>query len=202
MKRILAIAVAAMASVMALAQSSVGAGYLDSRKSSGSESSSQNGFYAGVNTTVGDLGPLKVTPGVYLEYVTSSESVNLFGLAGGTGKSTEVYLDIPVHFSMGVDLDGARLFAFAGPTLSLGCYSKVETSGSVLGKSTGTQTVDQYGDGTNYSRLDIMFGVGAGLDISMFRFTLGYDYGLVDRNSSDHYELHRSKLHFGVSYLF
>ncbi len=201
-KTILTVMLAAVTAVSSFAQASIGAGYLESYKKSGSTSSSQNGFYFGVDKNIGDFGDFAVTPGIYLEYVTSSEAADFFGLAGASGKSTEMYLDIPVNFSYGADLGGARLFAYAGPTLSFGCLSNIESSASVLGKSTGSRTVDQYADNSNYSRFDIMIGGGVGLDINVLRLTVGYNYGLVDRYGSDNYDLHRSNLHFGIAYLF
>lgn len=200
-KAIITIAIAVIAAIPSFAQASIGAGYLESTKKVGSVSSAQNGFYFGVDKALGNIGPFKVTPGVYLEYATSSETTDFFGLAGASGKSTEMYLDVPVNFSYSVDLEGAKIFAYAGPTFSLGCLSNIETSASILGKSSGVSNIDQYGDNSNYGRIDLMVGGGVGVDINVLRLTVGYNYGLVDRDGGSA-DLHRSNLHIGVSFLF
>lgn len=201
-KTILTLMLAAVTAVSSFAQASIGAGYLESYRKSGSTSSSQSGFYFGVDTNIGNCGDLEVKPGVYIEYVTSSEAADFFGFAGASGKSTEMYLDIPVNFNYGVDLGGAKLSFYAGPTFSLGCLSTIESSASVLGVSTGTRTVNQYANNSEYSRFDLMVGGGVSLDISEIRLSAGYNYGLVDRYGSSSFDLHRSNLHFGVAYLF
>lgn len=200
-KTILTLMLAAVTAVSSFAQMSIGAGYLESRKHVGSVSSSQNGFYFGVDNSIGDFGPFKVTPGVYLEYATSSETTDIFGLVGSTGKSTEIYLDVPVNFSYGFELEGARIFGFAGPTFSIGCLSDIESSATVLGQSTGVTTINQYEQNGNYGRFDVMVGGGVGIDINVLRFTLGYNYGLIDRDSSAA-DLHRTCFHLGLAFLF
>lgn len=200
-KTIITIALALIAVLPSFAQMSIGAGYLESTKKVGSVSSAQNGFYVGAENTIGDFGPFKVTPGVYFEYATSSESTDFFGLAGTTGKSTEMYLDVPVNFSYGVDFEGARLFGYAGPTFSLGCLSNIETSASVLGQSSGVTTIDQYEQNGNYGRFDLMVGGGVGVDIDVLRLTIGYNYGLIDRDGGSA-DLHRTCLRIGLALLF
>lgn len=200
-KALFSIALALFSTLPTFAQYSIGAGYLESTKNSGSVSSGQSGFYVGVNNAIGNLGPFKVTPGVFLEYATSSSSVDYFGIAGASGKATEVYLDIPVHLSYSVNVEGVKMFAFAGPMFSVGLVSDIESNASILGHSTGSTTIDQYAGNENYGRFDLMVGGGVGVDINVLRLTLGYHYGLADRDSGAA-DLHRSNFNIGLAFLF
>ena len=96
-----------------------------------------------------------------------------------------------------MDLGAAKVFAYAGPSLQMGLAS---TSKITVGGT--TNTTNNY-DNDSYGRMNVLVGGGIGADIAdMLRLTVGYDFGLLDRNSSDNVSLKTSQLHVGVAYLF
>ena len=100
MKKI-AILVAAfmLATAPAFSQIIPGAGYLNSSFISGSSSSAQNGFYAGVSMDMNISGVkgLSFAPGAYVSYLSSSSSSSFLGLINTSGNVTEIDLNIPAH---------------------------------------------------------------------------------------------------------
>lgn len=202
-KIIITIAFAVLATASAFAQSlSAGAGYTSYKFSTklgdndAKKGDAINGFYAGADATVLNLGPVAVTPGIYFAYASATTTASALGFSQ-SGTTKEMYLDIPVNFSYGIDLGPARVFAYAGPTISLGCSSTYEFDGVIK-----TDPTDLYGDDSKYGRFDIMLGGGLGVDIACIRISAGYNFGMLDRNSSDSIKYTRSGLHAGISYLF
>ena len=192
-----AVATSAFAQIEGL---SAGAGYLTntlkSTYTSGSSSTTHSydfgGFYAGVNYTLLEIGPgIAITPGLQFASVTYKEDNTTWG---------ESYLAVPVNFSYKLDLVPGTLAIqpYAGPTFAFGLGSKnTYTIGSV------STTSDMYGDDSDYGKFDLLVGAGIALDIvDMIRVTIGYDLGLLDRDSSDNGKIKSSNLNFGVAYLF
>lgn len=209
MKRIIVTIIAvALAAGTSFAQASVGAGYLNSSTTTkaGDRSTKAdpiNGFYAGVGYTL-PVGPVNFTPGFYFSALTKSNTAAVGSWISGKGTLTEMYMNIPLDFSFGVDLSGdLKVFVFAGPTVNVGLTSNYKVSGDIAGLFSADKTIDLYKDG-NYGRFDVLVGGGVGLDImSMIRVTAGYNYGLLDRDkASDSVALHRKEINLGVAYLF
>ena len=207
-KTIITIAAIALAAFSAAAQSlSVGAGYQSykfSTKTGDNDavvSDPSKGFYAGADATLFNLGPVAVTPGIYFSYNTAETTASVGSLASGSSTLKEMYLGIPVNFSYGIDLGAAKIFAYAGPTFSLGCSSTTEVAASALGVGVSSDPIDNY-DGDSYGKFDVLVGGGLGVDIKCIRISAGYNYGLLDRNSSDNVKLNRSGFHAGIAYLF
>lgn len=206
-KIIITLALVAAAATSAFAQASVGAGYLNSTSTTKvgdntSKGGALNGFYAGADYSVA-LGPVAFTPGIYFSYLSGKKTSNLGSIASASGTTTEMYLSVPMNFSYGIDLGSSlRAFVYAGPTLNLGCSATYKAEASALGAS-GEKTIDLYGDNSNYGRFDLQLGGGIGVDImKMIRISAGYNYGMLDRNSSDNISLHRSEMHVGAAFLF
>ena len=186
---------------------SVGAGYLNStltnKVGNNSTSSAYQGFYAGANAAVVNDGAFAITPGLFLEYLTNNNAADFYGLVGAETTATEMYLNVPVDFSYGIALGSAKLSIFAGPTFSFGLLSNYKSNASVLGGKTNDVNTDNYGDKSSYGRFDILVGGGLALDFAnCFRISAGYNYGLLDRNSTDAIKCNRSEIHAGVAYLF
>ena len=208
-KTIITLAVAVLATASAFAQNlSVGAGYTNynfaTKIGDGDASKGDpfSGFYAGADAAIYNKNNFAITPGIYFAYASCSKTASIGSLASATGTTKEMYLDIPVNFSYGIDFGFAKVFAYAGPTFSLGASSTSEVSAeSVIGGGK-TDPVDNYGDNSNYGRFDVLIGGGLGIDISCIRITAGYNYGLLDRNTTDNVKYNRSGLHAGVAYLF
>ena len=223
MKKIGIIALFALISVAASAQINVGAGYLQStatyqaKDGADVNSTKSNGFYAGLGYEITLMQGLSVTPGIYYSYLYSDDagSTAIGTVATGSLKTNlkEQYLNIPITVNFGYNLTrDLRLFAFGGPTASIGLssMSHYDASVTVIGIN-----ISDSGDTDNYSgtednpatygRFDILMGAGAGADImGKFRVTVGYDWGLLNRNvdSNSTAIRHRNQLKAGIAYLF
>lgn len=205
-KLILSLAIAAIAAGSAMAQVSVGAGYLNqTSKSSLSESSSSkgssDGFYVGAAFSCPIIAGLSVDPGVYYGFLTSSTDVNIAGFELANGKTQSHYLMIPIDLRYSFHaLDFLDVFALAGPRFNVGLAST--TTVSALGVAV-EQKVDNYGENSSLQRFDFGLGVGIGFDLfQMVRIKVGYDWGLLDVNKTDAITTNNSMLHAGVAFLF
>lgn len=188
----------------AFAQLSIGAGFVNSTTSlnvsiagitAAKADAMLNGFFVGgsYNIPIGTSG-LGVAPGIQFSYLTNND-VNLYFTKGDF---SETYLSVPVDLNFGVELaDGIKGLIYAGPTFSYGLTSKVKS---------GSLNYDIY-DGqldnlTDYKRFDVILGGGLGVEFyDMVRFSVGYDWGMLDRGPSA-VEVRRNQLTVGISYIF
>ena len=205
-KIILTLAVVAMTTFTASAQASIGAGYLNSTSSykvdnMRARGDALNGFYAGVDYSIDLLNEFfYVTPGIYFSYLTGRQLAgNSFYKLAGT--QTDMYLNIPVNLSVGLDLGRSRGFIFLGPTFSVGCASNMRLTGSsIIGN--GSKTIDLYKE-TQMGRFDVLLGGGIGFDIrEAARISVGYHYGVINRAKDKSLAYHRGELHVGVAWIF
>lgn len=197
----------------AFAQFSAGAGFVNSTdrtKAGGTTTTTGlNGFYAGAsyNIPLGGSG-LGVAPGLYYSLLTKKDA----GAAGTLAVKhdlTEHYLSLPIHLNYGIAVaNGVRLGAYAGPTMALGLAStakvKTDVDLPIFGKITADSKVNNYKDGADYRRFDVLLGGGVACEFEdMVRFEVGYDYGVLDRyTGKSDINRHRSQIHVGVAYLF
>ena len=202
MKKVLAIAAALLLIGTSAFAQSFGAGYVQSTQSNGSDSAASNGFYAGFGYTAEIAPGIALNPGIYYEFLTASSASNLGNFLTYNGKTTEHYVNVPLHISLAYSFAPTfKLFVYGGPTASLGIASNTKESGSIAGFG-GTSTTDNYASG-DYSRFDILAGGGVGAEVmKKFRVNVGYDFGLLDRNKSDNGTLKRNRLTAGVAYVF
>ena len=207
MKRIIAIlAVAALAVTSAFAQDfSVGAGYLNSvstaKYAETVNKTVSNGFYAGVGAETAINGFASVSTGVYYSFITFYSTASAV-IANAQSRTNEHYVNVPVHLNLGYELSGGmRLFAYAGPTLNVGLISKTKADASVALVTITKTEYDNYAEGSEYGRFDVMIGGGAGIQFQNMKVYGGYNYGLLDRNSGAT-NLHRSEIVAGVAFNF
>ena len=186
----------------AFAQVAIGAGYVNSKQTLTTKSTTvsmpSNGFYAGLDYTVpvGDI--FGISAGVNFEWLRSDPSFLLTSVL--SGQFTEQYINAPLRLNVGFDLaDGIRFGLFGGPTFSYALSGQI---------SRGSISYDIYKT-ENYQRFDVMVGGGAHLDLmDRFRLSVGYDLGMFNKwpkMSEDHEvtnKLTRNKLHAGVAFLF
>lgn len=188
----------------AFAQLSVGAGFVNSKTNlnislagilSAKADAVTNGFFLGgsYNIPIGTSG-LGVAPGIRFSYLTNND----VDLKIADGDFSETYLSVPVDINFGVALaDGIKGLIYAGPAFSYGLTSQIK-SGSI--------EYDIY-DGelkelSDYKRFDVLLGGGFGVEFyDMVRFTVGYDWGMLDRGPSA-IEVKRNQLSVGVAYIF
>ena len=203
--------------VNAFAQLSIGAGYVNSqtreKASSSSEVSTENtngitgGFAYSINLGKG----FAVTPGVYYTFTNKKgvKSGELFGVKlSGEADLQEHYITVPLHLSYGLEINpDFKIFLYAGPSFSAGIASTTHASGDIAGgilKIDGGK-IDNYQDGTDYGRFDLLVGGGLGVDLlKSIRFKVGYDWGMLNRYTGDTEGRtnHRNQLYAGVAYLF
>lgn len=186
-------------SISANAQLSVGAGYLNTslmdKQGSVSTSENFNGFYIEADYKF-DLynNFIGIAPGLRYNFgTTEMDGANW----------SEQYLDIPVMVDLGYDFsDNLRLFAFTGPTVSVGLSSKMKASGVEVNMYKFTE--DFLGDAGTYGRFDIMFGYGFGVDLmGCLRIKASLDHGLLNRMKNESGVVTRRNLiKLGVAYVF
>lgn len=196
MKKVFAIAAALMLIGTSAFAQSFGAGYVQSTKKVNNSSSVANGFYAGFGYSAEIMPGLSLNPGLYYEFLTSNSSA-LGGIL--SGKTTEHYVNVPLHLSFSLPLAPSfKLFVYGGPTANVGIAST--TKGNIAGV-VDTNTNNYEDD--DYSRFDILAGVGGGIEVmNKLRLTVGYDWGLLDRYTSENYTLKRNRLTAGVAFIF
>ena len=156
----------------------------------------------GISYEIPDVeGTLGFAPGLQFGYFTKSD-VNISNYANVS--FTETYLAVPLDFNLHMNLSGdMKLLVFAGPTLDLGLTSRVKEKSTSVEYDIYSGKLSDY---TKYTRYDVLVGGGLGLDVmDAVRFSVRYDYGLVNRNggsTSNLLEIHRSQLKLGVAFLF
>lgn len=198
MKKVFAIAAALMLLGTTAFAQSFGAGYVQSTQKFNKTASTANGFYAGFGYTAEILPFLSLNPGIYYEFLTSSSNTSLFGYNISSAKTTEHYVNVPLHLSLDLKLAPSfKMFVYGGPTANIGIASS--TKGELLG---ATKKYNNYED-DDYSRFDIMLGGGIGAEIAQrIRLTVGYDFGMLNRLKDSDYLLKRNRLTAGAAFIF
>lgn len=209
MRRLILTLALLLAAVSASAQISAGIGYSHSRDMTkiGTDGDfsliSLNGFTVGANYSLPIVEGLSFVPGLYYEFLAAAGAKEVSEHISMTGSLIEHYLQLPLTLQFGGEVArSCRLFVFGGPTLSLGLASTRTESLSVPNFISLGGKHNQYEDG-DYGRFDLMVGGGAGVDIYRIRVTVGYDWGLLNRNLSDDGDIrHRGHLLVGVGWVF
>ena len=148
------------------------------------------------------------TYGVQLSFEDSKRFTDVLGYSAGVDFGTygrknfysevsglsEIYVDIPVRMQFYIPFsEDFQLYFFGGVVPSL-CVSSIIKSES--------DKVNRFETGYNYSRYDVLAGGGLGMELNeTFRFSVGYDHGLLDRYK-DEKVLHVAavKLTFSVAF--
>lgn len=205
-KIILSIALATVVATSAMAQFSVGAGYLNQTLKTTVSSTTTNaafqGAYVGADASYYLGLGFSVVPGIYYGYISSDENLGL-SIANVSSSTKNHYIAVPVNFKYGIKpLEGLGVFAYAGPQFSLGISSKTTTTGTVLGAS-GSSVLDNYGDDGSLNRLNISAGVGLGVEIfNVVCLEFGYNYGFLNLSKVDNVISKASTWHVGAAFLF
>lgn len=170
--------------VAAMAQPSIGAGFLMPMNQGLSENN-LSGFYAGLNYNVRLAGPVGIAPGVYFNYATKSENSVDYKQMG---------IAVPVMLNVGLQVgDSFVIRPYAGPTVHYGFKDE-----SAIGSVTGNMY-----DIDGYEKLNVQVGGGIAFEFdNMVRFDVGYDYGLYKIYELAGSKLTRNQLHAGVAYIF
>lgn len=161
-------------------------------------STDYHGFYLGGAYSINLSGDLAIEPGLTLFMNFHSESDNSYGVATESS-TTLIDLAIPVNFTYGIDLGGAKLTFLAGPVINFGVVASHKNTRAGV-----TTTTNNYeGDGAP-SRFDLMVDAGARVTFGQFGINLSYALGLLNRYSDlpDGVSAKQNRLTAGVSYSF
>ena len=148
------------------------------------------------------------TYGVSLSFEDSKRLTDVFGYSAGVDFGTygkkdfysetiglsEMYVDLPVRAKFYIPFSGsAETFFFGGVVPSMCVSSNLKTE---------TGKTSNFREGSDYFRYDVLAGGGVGIELNeLYRFTLGYDHGLLDRYK-DAGVLHTAAVKFTISFLF
>ena len=151
---------------------------------------------------------VKYTYGVSLSFEDSKRLTDVFGYSAGVDFGTygkkdfysettglsEMYVDLPVRAKFYIPFSGStEMFFFGGVVPSMCVSSNIKTEGA---------KVSRFREGSDYFRYDVLAGGGVGIELNeQYRFTLGYDHGLLDRYK-DAGVLHAAAVKFTISFLF
>jgi len=147
-------------------------------------------------------GNIGFAPGLRFGYFTKGD-VDVYGY--DSVAFTETYLEVPLDFNIHLPMSEDMSFViFAGPTVDLGLTSRIKEATTSAEYEIYSGELSEY---TKYSRFDVLIGGGIGLDVmDAVRFSLRYDYGLINRNggnlTSGILRIHRSQLKLGVGFIF
>lgn len=146
-----------------------------------------NGAYVGADMdfTIADY--LYVTPGVFVDFMAYRLFDNTTARA--------LYLRAPIHLKVAADFNGVNVFATAGPSLQFAVAGKLHYHDG------GINYTEDFFD-EDSQRFDVPIGVSGGVEFGNFRFTVGYDWGMLNQNRTDDVTLKRNFLHVGVGYRF
>lgn len=145
---------------------------------------------------------LDFAPGIQFGYFTKG-NVDIYNYDDIS--LTETYLAVPLDFNLKFPMsDDMKLMIVAGPTLDLGLTSRIKEKNTSMEYDIYSGQLKDY---TKYGRFDVLIGGGVAFDVmDTVRFSVRYDYGLLNRNggnlTSGVLKIHRSQLKLGVGFLF
>jgi len=152
------------------------------------DKNNNSGFFlgGGMNFEIADA--LGIQPAIEFSYAGRTEDN-----VGGEDKYSAMGVRIPIDVNYGFELSpDFKLAAYAGPSLYLGFTNKVKS---------GNVEINNYENALG--RFGLGLGFGAWCDIKdMLRVKIGYDLGLLNRDTRDNMSYKESGLLFSVGYLF
>ena len=176
----------------------------------GANASAQVSFGAGPTTRLYfEKGQnVNYTYGVQVNFEDAKRLTDVFGYSAGidfgtygkknffseTSGLNEIYVDIPVRAKFYIPFsEDFELYFFGGVVPSICASALIKTEST---------RVNRFEGASYYSRYDVLAGGGIGLELNeSFRFALGYDQGILDRDKSDAV-LRVAAVKFTFSFLF
>ena len=153
------------------------------------EKNNNSGFFVGgaMNFEIADA--LGIQPALEFSYAGRTEK----DLLNNDVKYSAMGVKIPIDVNYGIELSpDFKLAAYVGPSLYLGITNQSKS---------GEVTVDNYEN--RLGRFGLGLGFGAWCDIKdMIRVKIGYDLGLLNRDTRDDMSYKESGLLFSVGYIF
>lgn len=183
------------------AQLGVQAGYVNSTMKAENKTISDliygsgnfNGFEVGLTYNMPIQGGFALQYGLlYTNLFKNSEILTV------ETKRSASYLNIPFRIAYGLDLGGAKVFAYGGPNFAIGLTGKNKVGNADLN---WYKEVD--GDESDpVKRFDILLGAGLGVQFSNFIVKGGYDWGLLNPYGTDNYKINRNQFNISLGYQF
>lgn len=147
---------------------------------------------------------LYIEPGLKLYYDTYSmkdefmgafddEEVSLSGLS-----FRKFGMRIPVNFGYHFDFtDDVKVSVFTGPELEIGFTAKAHLKGDGIDLSESI-----YGDDGGMNRVNLLWGIGAGVSYQHFYFGVNGGIGMLNMLSDSDAKFHENRVTFSVGYNF
>lgn len=160
-----------------------------------------NGFVVGPVSEYNLMQNLDLRFGVLYTLLLKSTDNGALGTSTYSGH----FVDVPVQAQYSFEVaPSLKIFAFAGPTINFGLAQQTVTKTTVLGNEVKA-TINHYDDFNNddkgdISRFDLKLGLGAGARYDKFELRVGYDWGMLDMNTTDPIVLHRNQLTAAIVY--
>ncbi|HOS46962.1 MAG TPA: porin family protein [Paludibacter sp.] len=177
------------------------AGYANVNEVTKNTSGALNGFVIGPVSGYNLMQNLDLRFGVLYNLLLKTEDGVL-----GTSTYSGHFVDVPVQAQYSFEVaPSLKIFAFAGPTINFGIaqqtVTKVGSGDNVVKNTVNLYDIDVNNDEkSDLSRFDIKLGLGAGARYDKFELRVGYDWGMLDMNTTDPIVLHRNQLTAAVVY--
>lgn len=188
------------------AQVGIQAGYANVNEVTKNTSEPVNGFVVGPVSEYNLMQNLDLRFGVLYTLLLKSATEDILGVETTSSYSGH-FVDVPVQAQYSFELaPSLKIFAFAGPTFNFGLAQQTVNKAAGLGGEVKT-TINHYDidvnndDKSDLSRFDLKLGLGAGARYDKFELRVGYDWGMLDMNTTDGV-LHRNQLTAAVVYHF
>ncbi len=142
-----------------------------------------------------------IEPGLKFYYNTYSYKKDLLEIFDGVdGVSIRKFgMRIPVmagyHFDFTEDVS---LSLFTGPELEIGFSAKEHYDGDGI----GNDSESVYGDDGGMRRVDVLWGIGAGVSYQHFYFGVSGSLGMVNMMSNSDGKFHENRVTFSLGYNF
>jgi len=182
------------------AQVGIQAGYANVNEVTKNTSEPVNGFVVGPVSEYNLMQNLDLRFGVLYTLLLKGDENG-----GVTSNYSGHFVDVPVQAQYSFEIaPSLKVFAFAGPTINFGIAQQTVTKTTVLGNEVKA-TINHYDidvnndDKSDLSRFDLKLGLGAGARYDKFELRVGYDWGMLDMNTTDGV-LHRNQLTAAVVY--
>lgn len=113
------------------------------------------------------------------------------------------YIQIPINFALKHETGNVKLFAQAGPFVSMGVTAKGEGAFSFLGTTDTSDGKIEFGSGDDQiKRLDYGLSIGAGIEFNKIQLGIGYDIGMANIFNDSDVKITTRNLQFSVCYFF
>ena len=146
---------------------------------------------------------LYIEPGLKFFYNTFSMNEDLLyflqdDLLFDSASYRNFGLRIPVmagyHFDFTEDI---KTYVFTGPELEIGLYGKEHVKGDIVSTNN-----DIYGKDGAFNRVNLLWGIGAGVSYQNFYFSISGGIGMLNMVKESNLTFHENRVTFSLGYNF